>query len=54
MRDGRDTARPNGPATEADSVEHREDMLDEALEGSFPASDPPSSSATLAPDETRA
>ena len=33
------TAVPPAPATPAGS--HREDLLDEALEESFPASDPP-------------
>lgn len=38
---------PNAvPATEAEKISRREQSLDDALEGSFPASDPP---AALAP-----
>jgi hypothetical protein len=32
---------PDPEPERADSVEHQEDLLDEALEESFPASDPP-------------
>lgn len=33
---------PKPPTPNSDAVQHREDLLDEALEESFPASDPPS------------
>ncbi|HEX7757970.1 MAG TPA: hypothetical protein VF459_00595 [Caulobacteraceae bacterium] len=33
---------PEIPTPANDAVQHQEDLLDEALEESFPASDPPS------------
>jgi hypothetical protein len=34
------TTDPKNPGTPQDEAEHREDLLDEALDETFPASDP--------------
>jgi hypothetical protein len=45
--------RPRPPATEADRPARPEDELDEGLEETFPASDPPALGGPTGPDEAK-